>query len=148
MQPDALPDLFDHELAIALVIGRGERLRAPGDLDRVGVVDADALQKLPESRVEAIVEAPDDRRRRTDTSRAGHRNGTAFASAHPPPALTSFNFAREHRSANAHSSVIGAGGRTYPRRTDKSSLMAAPGFFDSAEALFRKMSLSHELKNV
>src|SRR5438270_5645035 len=62
VQPDALFDLLEHELAIALVIGRGERLRAPGNLDRVGVVYTDALQKLAESRVEAIIEAPDDRR--------------------------------------------------------------------------------------
>lgn|GEM_PF-4989016 len=60
MQPNRFPDLFKHELALGLTFWRRKHLRASGNLDRIGIHYAHALEKLSKSEFETVIEAPQD----------------------------------------------------------------------------------------
>src|SRR5471032_217077 len=62
VQPHRQADLFQHEFAVALTVGRGQALGAAGNLDGIGVNHADPLEKLPEPKFKPVIEEPDDGR--------------------------------------------------------------------------------------
>ena len=60
VQTDRHADLFEDEILLEVVAGRGESLRASGNDDHVGAFDALLLQKLSHDRVDAVIEASED----------------------------------------------------------------------------------------
>ena len=55
-------DLIENEFAIRRALRRRQALGSAGDLDGIGIDDPDALQEFAETKLESIVEAPDDGR--------------------------------------------------------------------------------------
>src|SRR5208282_1180754 len=62
MQAHRLADLFQDEFTIALVVGRSQALGSAGNLDGVGVDDANPLEELVKAEFKAIVETPENGR--------------------------------------------------------------------------------------
>ena len=62
VQAHGFTDLVQDEFAVALVLRRCQAFRAAGNFDGIGVGDSKTLEKLGESQLEAVVEAPDHRR--------------------------------------------------------------------------------------
>jgi hypothetical protein len=60
VQADRVANLIEHERPLGLVLRAGQALGASGDLDGIGVEDADALQEFPERQFKAVIEAPYD----------------------------------------------------------------------------------------
>src|SRR3954471_7341931 len=62
VEANRLSDLVEEEFAIGFMLGRCQRLRASGDLDRIGILNPDAFQVFRQPLLKAIIEAPDDGR--------------------------------------------------------------------------------------
>ena len=62
MEPDGFFDLSDEEVAVRLVLGRRQRFGSTCDDDRIRVDYFDALQKLSQHAIEAVIEARHDDR--------------------------------------------------------------------------------------
>jgi hypothetical protein len=60
VEADRFSDLVDNKLTVRFAIRGCEGFRTARDFDRVGVEHTQALEELPESGFEAIVEAPND----------------------------------------------------------------------------------------
>jgi hypothetical protein len=62
MQAHRLPDLFQDEFTIALVVGRSQALGSASNLDGVGMDHANLLEELVKAKIEAVVETPENGR--------------------------------------------------------------------------------------
>jgi hypothetical protein len=62
MQSHRLTDLFQHKLAVRLLLRGSQTLGAAGNLNGVGIDHTDALEELPESQLKSVIEAPEDGR--------------------------------------------------------------------------------------
>src|SRR5438270_5528246 len=60
MQADRCANLFQDELAIGLLLRRGQALRATGNPDRIGIRNARPPEKFGKPQLEAVVETPND----------------------------------------------------------------------------------------
>jgi hypothetical protein len=77
-------DLFQHKLALRLVLRRSQTLGAAGNLNGIGIDHTDALEELPESQLKSVIEAPEDGRVAIILLARERRSGTAFHDKPPP----------------------------------------------------------------